>query len=255
VITAGGDWMEGARFWVPILSPTMVIVCTYATPWRKPILFIGSSLYISFAVYFAFFFSTSIPIWHYPDFASKLPSSDQFSFFEVTNRIHYRDIPLAEACMGLVEKMNDQGIEPLIMSGQAGMAMYYLAQHSYQKFTFLDRFGLTTPDLISCEITRNFPKRVGGIRFHYPTLFEQFDSLEQLCGFQKPDIIFDLGREKHKRGILISSQGYSIVYEQQGMIEVTGCSACALVAGNQFIAVKDSLVSALKLERTNYRFK
>jgi len=257
VVTSGGDWMEGARFLAPILSPLFILVCAFHPNMnqRPGFIYSGLGLNLIALLYFVHFFSTSSPIWHYEQFSEKVNQTDRFSFFEIANRVHYRDIFLTNACIDLVDTLTSKGIHPTIMSGQAGMISYHLNKKCHGQITFFDRFALTTPDLLSCEQTRNLPKKVRGIQFDYPYFFQKFNTLHETCGFEYPDIIFDLGHHRRKRELLIESKGYSIVFHQKGRINPKGLFPGFPVWGNQFIAVKDSLFSQFNLKKTTYTFK
>ena len=250
VLMAGGDWMEGARFFAPVTGPAVVI----ATPFylsligkRKTILY-GLSLNILFLLYFTSRFSTSYPLVYYKNYTDDLLDANQFSVFEVTNRVHYRDIPLITSFEAILDAVTAVNIQPTIMSKQAGMVPFYLFKNYYGQAKFIDFRGLSTHDFTQCQLTKSASKNRFGIALSYNYFFENINTLQQECQISKPDIIYDLDNEKLDTVQLVESAGYTVIYLQTGKINRNYFLKGDKVEGIEFIAVKNEIVDEANLE-------
>lgn len=259
VIFAGGDWMEGARFFVPIIAPAIVVATLFYLHFvgLKKAIIIGVSLNVLFLFYFAFKFSTSYPIFYYKDYAKSMPVSEKFSFFETVNRIHYRDMPLIVELRHVLTQMESHDIHPTIMSVQAGMVPYHIFKDFYKRARFIDFVGLSTRDFTKCDITNSLPKGTTGISMTYKYFFSNIDSIKKRCDIITPDIIYDLDSEDQVRlKDLLATSEYTLVYLQTGFVANDHDKISNYgVRGTEFIVVKAELASKLKLETKRYSFK
>lgn len=173
--------MEGARFFVPILGPVIVLATSFYLPLigQKRALLYGASLNMIVLLYFTIRFSTGYPIIHYKDYSTAISRANEFSFFEIANRVHYRDIPLIVEFKSLLEKITSKGLEPTIMSIQAGMVPYYIFQDYYKQIKFFDLMGLSTRDFTECRITNSLPRRTLGISITYEYFFSNINVLQK----------------------------------------------------------------------------
>ena len=257
VFSAGGDWMEGARFFVPVIGPSATIAALIYIP------LIGQNRAIRFGVisnlavllYFTLKFSTGYPIIYYKDYLAAIPNAKEFSFFETANRVHYRDIPLIIELKAILEVMTSKGIQPNIMSMQGGMVPYHVFQTYYGVAKFVDLSGLSTRDFTECKITENLPKFWGGISVGYEYFVSHALELQDACGIDV-NIIYDLDSKSLERLNIIEASGYTVVYLQTGEIGSNDVlSKGSTVDGTQFIALKQSLASQLGLEKKVFSFK
>ncbi len=250
ILLSGGDWMEGARFIAPIIGPMAVVASLFYLPLigKKRVILYGVVINLMSLFYFVMNYSTGQPIAYYKTVVSK---SEDFSFFETSNRVHYRDIPVIIEIKAIVEKMVLQGIEPKIMSVQAGMVPYHIFQEYYKKAKFVDFFALSTRDFTECEITNTLPRHSLGLGMSYKYYFSHIDALQETCGFVAPDIIFDLFEENMDLVSDAEVTGYSLVYLQTGKVSNNGLLKGGLVDGTQFIAVRSDIASQLGLETKN----
>ncbi len=256
-LSSGGDWMEGARFFVPIIGPALVVASLFYLPLIGPKRAVGYGVFLNliFLLYFTIRFSTGYPIIYYKDYVTAIPKAKEFSFFETANRVHYRDIPFIVEFKAILKKITSEGMQPNIMSIQAGMVPYHIFQDYYNKAKFIDFVGLSTRDFTECKITNSLPKTTLGIQINYKYYFSHIDALQKTCGIVVPDIIYDLDVENLNRVRSIVASGYTLVYLQTGEIGNGNLFKGGYVRGTQFIAVRTNIVSQLGLEKKKFIFK
>lgn len=254
VLFSGGDWMEGGRFFAPIVAPAVVLLTRLinsktTVAWGMIVLNLGALFY------FAHSFSTSIPMFaHAETVAHYGVDTAGFPPIETVNRIHYRDVAAAAELTTIVDKTVNAGIEPVILSTQAGMIAYYLFQDFYGQARFVDLFALSTRDFTDCEQTNSVPKNRFGIALEFETVLTNMETLQTMCDIPTPDIIYGLDWQELVRVKAVEKHGYTTVYLQTGQLINQGWLTGVSVRGFQFIAVKDELVSRLSLEATQFTF-
>lgn len=253
VVLAGGDWMEGGRFIAHLLPVAMMFLVLGLYYLMKvprlivPSLFAVFLLEVWMGLGFARAMSTGMPLWagmkSSSAHANKLTGSSH-SWFELTNRIHLRDIPLTDRLNTIVEKVwrykNDT---VTVMSGQMGFIAYYVAWRHFGHIRFIDRHGLTDRAFSDCALFDRIPRTPLGIALSFRT--RDIKTYLQDCGIPMPDVVYDIFRAP--QGLdLISSQGYQIVYLQYGPITANSESLPGVaLSANQFIAVRVDLEGAL----------
>lgn len=219
VVFSGGDWMEGGRFIVPVLPLVILSSLLLSNGYfdkNKPLIFL-MSLNIACSVYFSKTFSTSVPLFdeiNTPRLTSE--EKNKYSYFEIKNKIHYRDIVFLEGISPIIKSYIDNIPEQKsfqIMSSYAGMVAFYLLNDFHGKLRFIDDYGLTTPDFTNCVISKEWKRGNEGIRFSYSEYFSQLPALANKCGFTPPEFIFN-GYSNHTKNIL-EKNGYIIVYIEQ----------------------------------------
>jgi len=257
ILFSGGDWMEGARFFVPIISLATIIAVSFYVPLlsRKYAIIGGVFFNVLSTLYFTIMFSTSYPIYNYNNYVIDISNSKEFSFFEIANRVHYRDIPFLFEFNSILKKMTDEGIRPTILSMQAGMVPYHIFQDYYKKAQFIDLFGLSTKDFTNCEVTSSLRRWKYGIAMNYNYFFSHLDALEEKCDIGAPDIIYDIGKETLNKVNFIKKQGYSLVYLQRGDIINKGVFKGGRVKGVEFIAIKTDIAIKLQLKIKEFKFR
>ncbi len=255
-LLSGGDWMEGARFFVPTIGPAIVLASLFYIPLieKKNAFIFGVLLNLLFLVYFTMKHSTSYPIYNYKNYVAAMPNAKEFSLFEITNRVHYRDIPFIIELDNILEKVTSNGILPTIMSIQAGMVPYHVFQKYYKQARFIDFRALSTRDFTTCKITNSLPKDQTGIVLTYEYFFSHFNSLHESCDIAAPDIIYDLDWKDLRRVRIIEQSGYTLVYLQTGDIVNHGLFKSENVEGTQFIAVKTDIAKKLDLKIKRFKF-
>jgi hypothetical protein len=171
-----------------------------------------------------------------------------FSWAERTNRIHRRDtytIPKLRKTVGTILDLGKS--EVTVMSGQMGMAAFYLAKDFFRQVRFVDRCSLVESSLSDCKLIRTYGlvDESGRIAVPYATYFSLQRQFETECRIRPPDVIFDLCYEGPTRVDLlkeVEDAGYEIVYLQTGLIATPANPLPGRrVPGCQFVAVSEQL--------------
>lgn len=250
IITSGGDWMFGGRFFVPIL-PVLVVLALYTLQhhihYRKIVLAIAALCCLEIGG-FALKMATALPFWQADTFRQQHDNINWrgYPWSETDNLVHARDIPVIEALGTIIEALPPQ-VEPFtIASIQMGMVPHHLRNRYGDKVYVVDLRGLTTQHLDQCPALASAPKTFSGIAIRYQDYFNALDS----CHLPRPDIIYDLlNREPEvnaERLQSIINRGYTIVYRQQGhLVPAPGLKQFDT---DTFIAVSPTLYSALPEE-------
>ncbi len=255
ILIVGGDWMEGARFFVPIISPLVVTaIYVYHNLVKQVFIMFFGILFNSISlIYFILNFSTGYPIFYYTDRTENLPKARQFLSVETANSVHYRDIPLVVNLENLLDEMVSQNVYPTILSAQAGMVPYYIFQKHYRRLKFTDLRALTTKHFAECSVTNVLPRASYGISTSYDFFFKNIDIIEKECGIKKPDIIYEVDPTKVKLES-IKPHGYTIAYLQTENINYRYDFKGTWVRGVQFIAIRSEIASQINLKTTIYEF-
>jgi hypothetical protein len=253
VLLVGGDWMEGGRFLVhqiPVAALLIAVSIMWSIGSRRVIAVVcGMILAVQVVTipYFAGEKSTGMALWSTGGYYSSLAGRfnvNNFSWFEKYNRVHIRDIPLIYYLEQIVERViKHKGRTVTVMSGQGGMAAYYLTRTYYKRFRFIDRHGLIDRTLTGCSVVRSIPGSGTSFFFPYEDFFGNLERLKRECNIHKPDIIYEL----HFQDIpLIIRNGYTVVYVQEGEVDANSAFFHGgPVYFNQFIAVRNDLLEAL----------
>jgi hypothetical protein len=255
IITTGGDWMEGGRFLVPILPLMYIFSIIYLTEFkfkkwsRYIVLFLIFSNVIS-VLHFAMSKSTGQPLWTYRD--NLIRSSYSYSFFEKSNRVNLRALPIIEKLDTLLDIVYQYKDPPVvIMSGQAGMVIFHICKKHYGKVHFVDLRGLTTKHFIECPVTKSVSKTTVGLAVPYSYFFNNLPHIRAECpNIPIPDIIFDQPKCKNVPVIpILIENGYEIVYKQSGVIPTRSVFFPGTrVGADRFIAIRLDLFDKIKSE-------
>lgn len=236
VLFSGGDWMENGRFLVPIV-PLLLLVLPLALPTR---LKLRHALGILLAAQFLNLYtvssrySTGRPAWT----TASAPADAAFCHFERHNRVHARDIPVIHALDSIIATQPQRPVS--ILSQQAGMVMFHTSKKYFRQLRFIDLVGLSSADFTECSITNTRGRTYGGLNMDLYYLFEDYPRIHATCGFEKPDIIFDLDNERHEKANFLRDRGYRIVYQQDGWMETGSRLFPGLEVGAwSFIAVSE----------------
>jgi hypothetical protein len=253
ILLAGGDWMEGGRFLAHMLPLVMLFVALGLTQvLRHAVLRWGFTvglvaLQVGFAIYFAQHSSTGLPIKaavsQYKTFGLEA-GAEKFNWFERTNRVHMRDIPVIGFLNQAIEQIAPySGGRVTIMSGQMGMIAYHLAKDHYGEIYFYDQAGLVGPNFMKCALLAPdlVHMRNGTILF-YGVYFEHWEDLDTACNIPKPDIVYALGTD----GWEFASRGYTIMFNQVGAVR-SGSSSFpgGSVQADQYVAIRNDLLFTL----------
>ncbi len=226
VVVSGGDWMTGGRFFSPII-PFLVILFLLFTSHlkRSMLLFISVALLMSLeTLFFSIKLSSGLPWYQRENTQPSLKASaaSDYSYAEMNNVVHRRDIPLIDALKQSVERSLQNTPEKVvnILSIQMGMPPYHLRKIFDGKVYFIDLRGLSTTHVTRCKAFDKIERRWTGVFISYK---QYFDALAQ-CQLPKPDIVYDLlnrsKEDNEKRIEVLLKQGYEVVYQQAGDISV-----------------------------------
>lgn len=252
VLLAGGDWMEAARFFVPLL-PVAAILAAFALRrlWQHQhglaVALAGVLAVAQIATVWrlAARRSTARPLWASvvtEPYATEARATD-FSWFERANRVNLRDIPTIRRLDAIVTQLlpeKERRTEPVrIMSAQLGMVAYHVVSRHFGHVEIVDRRGLVDRRFTGCKLLARLPRTAGGLQLDYRYYFAHRAELESECGLPRPDIIFDIGDVPRL-------PDYTVVYTQGGRIRTDS----RLLPGfqweaSQFIAVRNDLLPAL----------
>jgi hypothetical protein len=263
VVSSGGDWMEGGRFFVPML-PLLVISGLYAVS-RLPkllgtivLVFLTLSASIETAKFLAYE-SRGIPllrakavyspVWRYFEL-----SEEAFSWFEKVNRPHLRDIPFIVMLDTVVKRLlAAQSEQVTILSHKMGMVPFYIAKNHFGKVELIDRAGITSNHFTRCNVTRHLTKAKYGLRLGYRYLFSHFNEIQSKCNIKPPAIIYDLNEAGGRN--LVEKKGYRIVYAQSGFIVAGYSWVRRKQKVHQYLAVRADLLKRVgKLEPRFYQW-
>ncbi len=212
VATAGGDWMEGGRFFVAMtpLATLSVVDFLHHRAWRSWGIAAIALLHAYGVVALAIRFDGML--WRFPTPDPLLNKG--YSFFETHNferRNFLLAMPAAEKAIADVRART--GRPAVLLSKYAGVPFYYLARDHFGEVELLDFQGLATAHFTRCALTRSMRHDYLGVRIPYETYLERREEFKRVCGVPEPDIIFDgyyasldVGREQ-----VLERFGYRIV--------------------------------------------
>jgi hypothetical protein len=236
VWTAGGDWMQAARFLVPVITPASLILVYCLGQLFRGQLFRGqqqlagnlqhrglahAGLALVTALQLAIQYpiiatvSHGIPLWVQtrilPEHASR------YGLFEQLNQEHVRDMAVIDRLASVIPVLHDKLQRPVnLISGQAGMVFYYTASQFYGQVHFRDLRGLVESSLTLCPLLHDVPRSPQGLYWGYREFLERLPSLQQQCGIAAPDIIYDLNDMSQKLGRTLEPLGYTMIHQENG---------------------------------------
>jgi hypothetical protein len=291
ILFSGGDWMEGARFVVPLLPVAMMFPALvlgrllthrvelalyklkldasnsersedpslgdgslrylYSLGITSSLNFIDIVLFIVITTLIGVQLATvldftarrsmSLPAWSGIELRDKFLSFP-VSRFELMNRSNMQGIPLIHHLDLILDRLYlTKGDNVYIMSGQMGMVPYHIVQQHFGRVHVIDFYGLTDRTFTNCEVTSGGYKSTVGLIVGYKFYFDNRESIEDICGIARPDIIFDIRLRDAK---VVDQNGYTVMYSQRGELN-NGDEWLKATIDDLFIAVRDDLVPAL----------
>ena len=243
ILFSGGDWMENGRFFVPLIPLLSILLLAGIEPisrnWTRPTLW-GMMLLCTWGMlHTARHHSTGKPLWAHIE---NVPQIAGYSFAETANRVHARDIEMCQHLITYCEKRQKDKSPIKILSQQAGMVIFHTAKAHFRKIQFIDLVGLSTPDFLECKRTQNRGATFGGLNMDLYYLMQDADRLRKECGFELPDIIFDLDNERHEKENYLVQFGYKTIYKKEGEMRTTGSTFPGMHLGAwQILMVRQSI--------------
>jgi hypothetical protein len=237
LLASGGDWMEGARFFVPII-PALAALAALALlrlgePWCLRIGLAALALGLSTQLYAMRRWSTAVPLVQAERYARYTEDAGlnpvRFSVFERLNRVHLRDALFLPRLEAVVDARLQHQREVVLMSAQAGMLPYHLLQTRAGRVRFIDMAGLTSREFPDCAlIKRELPVHVaGGLGMTHEFYLAHREALERECGVPRPDIVFDLDDPGFPRAQAFAAAGY-VVRDRQDLDLCPADTHCAV---------------------------
>ena len=248
VLTSGGDWMEGGRFFVPILAPAIILAFSWYGPvlTRDAVIITIVGINIVTSCLFAQVWSTSSVLGDRASRDAFPTDTTPYSWFEAQNRTHHRDLIFLNAVRPVIDFYVDAvPDEPLvIMSGQAGLVPFHLFQEHYGRLRFIDQFGLTTRDFTGCVMTSKTRRDVYGLPVSLEKYIQLRDSLKIICNIPPPAFIFELDTIDGREARFIAEHGYVVLVQESGILAGAYPFRGEAVELNQFLGVREDLVEA-----------
>ncbi len=256
--TAGGDWMQAGRFLVPIipLAALLLIATLSRIPhtWVAHILLAAltcSQLVIHYPVVASV--SHGIPVWVQTRIQPE--HRERYSIFEQFHQEHVRDMAVIDHLARIIPPLHHALQRPVrMMSGQAGMVFYYTAKAFPGSVQFRDLRGLVESSLTLCPLLRDIPRSPQGLFWGYRDFFQYLPALQQECGIEAPDIIYDLNDMTQKMGKTLEPLGYTLIHKETGFIVTnpTRLPYNRLLSPNMIFVRSDLLAAGAELEVINY---
>jgi len=250
IVLSGGDWMESARFLVPVAP--LAAICTVSglhylggRRLANGIVIVMVVLQVAVTWRFARESSPGGPVWAAGHIETTLVGVGA-SWVDVMHRGHYRDLICSQRLLEAIRKVRERTGRPVtIMSGQMGVMAYRAASAEFGHVRLIDRLGLISRDFTDCAATRGLVRRPVGLGLVYEDFFAQRDTIRRLCALGDPDIIYDLETTDGRRERLFEANGYRVVYQQRGPIRNgSAWIPGAIILGEELVAVREDLVDA-----------
>ena len=259
IITSGGDWMGGGRFFVPVLPLMVCIFCYYAQSIKhfKALVSVLVLSSITEMAVFSQYLSTGVPIYQtekYKASFSYQPDWKPYSWTETSNYIHTRDLQLINAISPVIVTLAEEQQKSLVIASiQMGMIPYHLRLNFGESVYFVDMRGLLTRHVSDCADFDEVQKIWTGIFVSYQEYFTAYN--QGNCKLPQLDIVYDLlnrtDEDNRKRLDTLEKNNYHIIYQQQGVI--TGITSKKQMNTPVFIAVRDELFHQLPDELRSNR--
>lgn len=242
IVMAGGDWMEGGRFVVPVL-PMLVIMGLLFVQHVMPPLLVGAGVVLvclqgAGTISLARDGSTGMPLWTAMSHESGLPAD--VSWFDRSSHVHgayLRFLPTVDAA---IQEALATRVNPVTFMGcQMGTTPYYLSLSHFGRIRFIDTCALVTKDFTECPVTSWLARNAFGLRLSLEFFFQHRRELRDRCQIGEPDVILEFNRTWTRAdGRTVSaiefleSHGYTAIRPPSGR---TGIEAVI------FVAVRNSL--------------
>lgn len=250
VITSGGDWMIGGRFFVPVMPLLICIALLHLQDLRFYRISLAALLLLASAetLVLSQTLSTGIPVHaarKYQESLAPQPDWQGYDWTETANYVHIRDIILLNQMEPVVAALTPHHKTLQILTIQMGMIPYHLARKFPGQLYFTDLRGLTTQHVSSCEAFAKAERIWTGIFIQYDDYFAA--QKQGACNLPEPDIIFhwlvqDEASNRAKE-VSLEENGYRIIYRQEG--ELVNLSGRNKLKNNMLIAIRQPLYEQL----------
>ena len=247
ILATGGDWMDAARFLLPVLPALLLSAVLFFAPWPRILLSLTLPA-ILFFLYDSWQFaqqkSTGFAI-HERQAALQqyipkyLLAAKPYSEAEWQSKDALRDIPQLEQLNTLISQLKNYPQKINIASIQMGFIPYHLASNFPNRLHFLDLRALSTRELTDCPALKPLPHTSNGLIISYEQFFALLPVLNRQCNVQKPDILYDLGYNMRKQAL--EDNGYIVTYLEQRAIR--GHFSTRTIGSELFVAIRKDLAA------------
>jgi hypothetical protein len=247
---SGGDWMEAARFLVPA-TPAICALAAWsaltAAPQglRKPA---GVALVAANLVSLPLFTaqnSTGVLLADYARYVewtrAQAIDTQRYSFFELANRVHLRDVLFLPHVEAVVDELLTQQAQVTVVSSQGGMVPYHLFRERYGRLRFLDMGGLTSRDFTDCPVLAKnpLPRGAGGISMSDEFYLAHVEEFRDRCGIPIPDVYYNIDRGDGLVTRALEASGYfRVLYRQQTDVCAPQTRCPPALRGDMVLAVR-----------------
>ncbi len=249
VVVSRGDWMAGGRF-VAHAVPLMAYLLFRGLGWVRPVIrHVATAALAILNLYGLWYVAGKIapgrPLWNELKVDAAIRETTRAAdvpWVDRANQTHTRDALLLTDLYRVIDKILEQKGKDervVIMSGQAGMVMYYVASRYYGRVEFIDRHALTSKHLDAIGREMNIYRSTGGLEMTTPQFFAAVKKHPELM----PDLVFDLNPTRRNDA---ARNGFTCVFEQTGPMRASPPDWFT-IRGNtyQFISVKNQYAPAI----------
>lgn len=249
-MSAGGDWMEGGRFFAPVV-PLLAVLAVVALRRIMPrcngwvVLLLVAANLVQLAA-FTRANSTSVPLAQhavYDDWvtangleAGSVAAADKY------NRVHLRDALFLPHLREFVRRQLELKPSLIIASPQAGLLTYYLFKEHRGRLRFLDLAGLASREFTACDEVLGkgeFERGSRGIGMTLVFYVEHLEEFRDRCGVPLPDMVFALDDATFSDAQMLEASGRFRVEYRQSISTCPPSLTCPLsINNNIYLAVR-----------------
>ena len=222
VLTAGGDWMQGGRFFVPVIPLAALLLVMQAVralrrPWLARLLLLPL---LPWSLYFTKPMvaeeTHGVPVWAQYRLN---PAHSHYGLFEQYNQEHLRDLAAIDHLHEILPRLHEQLGRPVrLVSGQAGMVFYRLGQQHFGKVHFYDLRGLVEGAFTLCPYLDSMERNPMGMDWSYEQFLPMLPELKQHCDFDPPDVVYDLNSLFSSFEPVFDRHGYAMLHQEEGFV-------------------------------------
>lgn len=254
IFLSGGDWMEGGRFFIPVIP--MIILLFLMTldnntfiSFNKYIITVVIVLILTDSLVFTIAESKGVPFFFRDSIAKRyyIPEKNDrnYSFCERMNKPHLRDMHIITEMNDIIGKVSTLKEEPVtVLTRQMGMVPYYIKETHGNDVRFYDRCGLTTAEFFRED--KKQLKTNGGLQVQNVDIF---NILRDKYLKEDPDILYDMEYCTNLEYLL--DRGYVLFYLQIGNIVVENTKKTNI---GQLIMIREDLYTKLNLSPEYYEW-
>lgn len=256
VAAAGGDWMEGGRFFVPIIPATCALAAWGLSTVEnaRTRMALGTVIVLASLLAVGHFTarrSTGVVLPQYAAYRdwAMTQSIDigRLSFFELANRVHLRDAVFLPQIEAAVDKVIAARGIATVMSAQGGFVPYHLTQTRMGRLRFIDMGGLVSTEFSDCPVLeQNLQARgAGGISMTDAFYLDHMDEFRDRCAIPIPDVYYNIDNANGSLARALEATGrFKVTYEQHTDVCAPYTLCPRSVQGDMVLAVRADLVQA-----------